>query len=322
MDFAFSALILDRAGELRQNNDWLLGRLDQREARVLILSSEGQVLIGLPDRQLLQLPAQMLRERFSNADFTFLGYGGFDVVVEDANPQLMPPLFALTLEASLVSIFISEFNASAVDLRLAAAELPAQQASVAAFARSLAHWQSRTRFCGRCGAPILLTHGGHRGLCTQPHCAAEFFPRTDAAMIALIHDGERCLLARQPSWPENRFSTLAGFLEPGESLEACVRREVFEEVGVHVGDCQYVASQPWPFPASLMVGFIAQATSSAITLNAEIAEARWFSAAELADQYQSGAIRLSPRLSISRHLIELWYRQKTGLELVRRDAAA
>jgi NAD+ diphosphatase len=303
MDFAFAVLTLDRAGETRDDHDWLQRRLAERDTQVLVLSDDGKVLVALPERRLLSLPMMLVRDRFESSRFSFLGH-------EDERA-----LFALTLDAPAVLEFVREFNADALDLRIAATELPAPQAGAVAFARSLAHWQSRSRYCGSCGAPTLLCAGGHRALCTNAQCAAEHFPRTDAAMIALVHDGERCLLGRQASWPENRYSTLAGFLEPGETLEACVRREVHEEVGVRVGECHYVASQPWPFPASLMVGFMARAETSDIRLGAEICEARWFTPESLAENWRRHEIKLSPRLSISRHLIELWYLQQTGTAL-------
>lgn len=303
MDFAFALLTLDRAGESRQDSEWLQRRLDARNASALVLTDDGRVLVALPDRHLLALPITLLRDRFAPLQFSFLG--------DEADRSL----FALTISAPLLVEFAREFNAEALDLRLAASELPAQQAGAAAFARALTHWQAQTQYCGRCGAATLLCAGGHRALCTNADCGAEHFPRTDAAMIALVHDGERCLLGRQASWPEQRFSTLAGFLEPGETLEACVRREVFEEVGVRVGACEYVASQPWPFPASLMVGFMAHAESVDIQLGAEICEARWFTAEALAELWRTQQIKLSPRLSISRFLIERWYQQKTGASL-------
>ncbi len=303
MDFAFSALVIDRAGEARQDAAWIEDRFSARDARCLVLSSDGCVLIAQPERRLLDLPLPLLRDRFASAQFSFLGHEGNSA------------LFVLTLDVALVVEFAIEFNAASVDLRAAAADLPAQQAGVAAFARSLAHWQSRARYCGGCGAPTIFCAGGHRALCTNAQCGIEHFPRTDAAMIALVHDGARCLLGRQASWAEHRFSTLAGFLEPGETLEDCVRREVFEEVGVRIGDCQYIASQPWPFPASLMVGFTARAISTDIVIGSEICEARWFTPEELADGWRSQRIKLSPRLSISRHLIEHWYRQMTGSAL-------
>ena len=128
-----------------------------------------------------------------------------------------------------------------------------------AYARALSIWRSRHRYCGACGAPLVAVRAGHALRCTNGACAQESFPRIDPAIIVLVCDGERALLGRQASWPPGRYSTLAGFVEPGESLEDAVAREVFEETGVPVHDVRYHSSQPWPFPSSLMVGFQASA---------------------------------------------------------------
>lgn len=300
MPFAFTTSVLDREGNARDDSSWVRRRFESRDARTLLLVSDGRVLIALPDRGLLSVPVSLLRDRFEFAQFNYLG-------ADQGQGR-----FALTISGDLVDAIACEFHAEVLDLRLAAAELKAPEAAAAALARSLSWWQSRSRFCGACGAPTLLSAGGHRVLCSQPSCGAEYFPRTDAAMIVLVHAADRCLLGRQANWPENRFSTLAGFLEPGETLEACVRREVFEEAGIRVGDCQYVANQPWPFPASLMVGFTAHAESSEICVGAELVEARWFSVDELRAGVADRRLRLSPRLSISRYLIERWFAETTG----------
>ncbi len=205
---------------------------------------------------------------------------------------------------------------SYADLRSIAATLPAHEAGVAAYARSLLYWQSRTRFCGRCGQPVALIAGGHRAKCSEPACSALFFPRTDAAVIVLVEHNGRALLGRQESWGEGRFSTLAGFVEPGESLENAVRREIREESGVVVGGMRYEASQPWPFPASLMIGFRAQALDDAIEVGDEIAEARWFTPDDIDGQRAAGTLTLSPSSSISRWLLGNWYRERTGRPLV------
>lgn len=303
MTFAFTALDLDRAGEAREDSSWVRNQFDSRHARTIVLTHEGHVLLALPERRLLGLPLLLMRDRFEFSHFIFLGCENDTGV------------FAITLDDAATIELAHEFNAEAMDLRMAAANLEPQEAGVAAFARSLSWWQSRTRFCGSCGASTLLSAGGHRALCSNAACATVHFPRTDMAMIVLVRDGQRCLLGRQANWPENRFSTLAGFLEPGETLEACVRREVFEESGVRVGACQYVANQPWPFPASLMIGFTAQAESTAIHVGAELAEARWFSPTQIQEGLAKGTLRLSPRLSISRYLIEHWYIETTGAAL-------
>jgi NAD+ diphosphatase len=178
-------------------------------------------------------------------------------------------------------------------------------------ALGLAEWHWATRFCPRCGRSLEPRAAGHERVCDQGHVQ---FPRTDAAVIMLITDGEpgaddeRCLLGRQAVWPEGRFSTLAGFYEPGETLEDACRREVREEVGVVVGEVSYFGNQPWPMPASLMVGMVGRAEDATITVDEdEIAEARWLTRAELAEQAGSGAMVLPGGVSISRSLIEHWY---------------
>lgn len=177
-----------------------------------------------------------------------------------------------------------------------------EQASILAYARALSIWRSRSRYCGVCGSPTAPRSAGHVLRCTNPTCGAEFFPRLDPAIIVLVSDGERALLGRQKEWPAGRYSTIAGFVEPGESLEDAVCREVFEETGVKVHDPVYRSSQPWPFPSSLMLGFHAAAKpGSAIRLNGELEDARWFTAEEV---QAKGVLPTSH--SISYRLISEW----------------
>ena len=175
-----------------------------------------------------------------------------------------------------------------------------------AYAKGLAHWHARHRFCGVCGEGTEAKDAGHVRVCTGPDCATQHFPRTDPAVIMLVTDGDRCLLGHNKRFPERIYSTLAGFVEPGESLEEAVAREVLEETGVRVGRVQYHSSQPWPFPASIMLGFHAEAESEAITVQAaELVDARWFSRAEIANFEQLG-LRLPRPDSIARRLVEHW----------------
>ena len=173
-------------------------------------------------------------------------------------------------------------------------------------ARSLADWHARHRFCARCGSATKLVKGGWQRHCET--CGADHFPRTDPVVIMLAeHDG-RALVGRGRGWPPGRYSALAGFVEPGERLVDAVAREVFEEVGLEVGDIVHHADQPWPFPGSLMIGFTARARSAELTLDPrEIAEARWVSRAEVPGLLASGAWRYRGRSSISGRLIEHWY---------------
>lgn len=190
------------------------------------------------------------------------------------------------------------------DLRLLAGELPAEEAGLLAYARAMVHWREHHRYCGRCGSPTIAAQGGHVMRCSDPTCARQQFPRLDPAVIVLVTDGERALLGRQPAWPPGRYSTVAGFVEPGESLEDAVAREVREETGVIVDEVVYHSSQPWPFPSSLMLGFTAHASHTAIDLaDQELEDARWFTRAQLA----AGEIALPTTHSISFRLIEDWY---------------
>jgi NAD+ diphosphatase len=175
----------------------------------------------------------------------------------------------------------------------------------------LAEWLFVTRFCPRCGQPLRPAKAGHELVCADGHTQ---FPRTDPAVIMLVVSGEpgsaaeRCLLGRQAVWPQGRYSTLAGFCEPGETLEDAVRREVAEEVGIEVGDVAYFGNQPWPLPASLMLGFVARALTTEIVVDQdEIEDARWFTRAEMEELAQAGTLVLPGGVSISRSLVEHWY---------------
>ncbi len=179
-------------------------------------------------------------------------------------------------------------------------------------ALGLAEWHWATRFCPQCGAPLASASAGHELRCAQ--CGKTQFPRTDPAVIMLVTHGEpgsedeRCLLGRQAVWPEGRFSTLAGFCEPGETLEDAVRREVAEEVGIVVGEVTYFGNQPWPLPASLMLGMVGRAESTDIRVDErEIEDARWFTRTDMREQAEAGTLVLPGGVSISRSLVEHWY---------------
>jgi NAD+ diphosphatase len=191
-------------------------------------------------------------------------------------------------------------------LRQVGADLSDRDATVFATALALANWHATHGHCPRCGAPTGPIQAGWLRRC--PEDASEHYPRTDVAVIvSVVDDQDRLLLARGAGWGEGRFSVLAGFLEPGESLAAAVAREVHEEVGLQVHDVEYLGDQPWPFPNSLMVGFTARATGGELRLQeSEIAEARWFTREEYREILAAGEVSPSTRLSIARRLIERW----------------
>ena len=286
--FAFRGPGLDRSELLRERPDELRRRWPQ--ARVVIVDGEGHARFphaaddAATDAMAVLHGADFATELPSAA--SFLG------VCPDAT------WFALPHES------LPEPLPGRLDLRSAAAQWPAFDASVLAQARALLHWQQRNRFCGGCGAALAPAKAGWVARCGG--CGLEHHPRTDPAVIVAVSDGERLLLGRQASWPRGRWSVLAGFVEPGESLEDAIVREVMEEAGVPVLDSRYAASQPWPFPAAMMIGFHATGRHVPPAVSDELEEARWFTADELDAAESSGEVLLSPRISIARMLIEEW----------------
>jgi NAD+ diphosphatase len=283
----FAGAFVDRSGERRKDGEWL-----ERAAH-----GEGSVFVPVwGDRCLVagDPPAARLLERrdveaFVNDDeLIFLGnfreHPAFAVVVTGD-------------EAPLAAFGRFE------SLRFLGTVLPPDEANLVAHARALVLWHASQVFCGTCGSPARPEAGGNLRVCTNGDCGRHVFPRVDPAIIVLVESGERCLLGRQASWPEGRYSTIAGFVEPGESLEDAVRREVYEETNIRVGAVRYHSSQPWPFPSSLMLGFVAEAVSTDINLNdGELENAGWFTRAEL----RSGFPKLPFRISIARRLVDHW----------------
>jgi NAD+ diphosphatase len=299
----FSGLSLDRNAEQRDDAEWIAAQLADPRARFLLLGAEGHALAQRDVDALRVIAASERQDLLPSATVSYLG------------ADETGPFFALNAESRDAARIAAELGGDFIDLRSAGTRLQAFEAGLFAYARALSHWQSRTRFCSVCGSPVIVVTAGHRARCTNPDCAIEHFPRVDPAMIVIVSHGDRCLLGRQATWSERRFSTLAGFVEPGESLEDTVRREVFEEAGVRVGDCAYHSSQPWPFPASLMVGFTAEAIDPSIRLGGELAEARWFNAREIIDGLADRSLTVSPPVSVSFRLIEHWLRKNAGVEL-------
>jgi len=291
--FAFTTEPLERADSLRDDADALLRMWPQ--AHVLVLDPDGRALAG-DDGQPLALTGAQVGGGPGTA--IFLGLRG---------------------EQAWFSVESAAVDATApqrVDLRESATTWSAADASAFCYARGMSYWQSRTRFCGVCGGAVAFTRGGFVGRCAK--CNIEHYPRVDPAVIVAVENNGRLLLGRQANWAPRRYSVLAGFVEPGESLEQTVVREVFEESRVRVRTCSYLGTQPWPFPGALMLGFSATAEDDVPTVDGELEDARWFSAEEVGaalarDIEDDGAgIRLSPPISISRSLIEHWYRSQVS----------
>jgi NAD+ diphosphatase len=283
--FAFVEGALDRADALRDRPEAL--RAHWSQSRVVRVDGEGRTPAAA-DGGLLATSGDSLT--LAPEDAVFLGMRGDEA------------WFAAPLPADAA-------DAPRVDLRTAAAQWSPFEATVFAQARAVLHWQSRHRFCGACGGTLHYLRGGWQGHCDA--CGLDHYPRTDPAVIVAITDGERLLLGRQAAWPPRRYSTLAGFVEPGETLEQTIAREVMEESGVRVRRSRYLASQPWPFPSSLMLGFLAEAEPDPPQPDQELEDVRWFDRDEVGaalrgDNREQGLL-LSPSISISRWLIECWH---------------
>lgn len=283
---------VDRMAERRQDEAWLQARLNSETTRFVPLW-RGRILVSRDsDRPEALLLDGSVRSSDSAAleQFIFLGEfrGQTCFALEltgEAAPELHPQ---------------GEFQ----DLRLVGGQLHRDEAGLLGYARALVLWREKHRFCGRCGSPTRGINGGHALKCTHEACAQVQFPRLDPAIIVLVTDGERALLGRQASWAAGRYSTIAGYIEAGESLEEAVAREVREETGIEIDEVEYHSSQPWPFPSSLMLGFIAHARTTEINRSdRELEDARWFSRADL----MAGAVTLPPPQAISFRLIETWY---------------
>jgi NAD+ diphosphatase len=310
--FAGLSLVLDRMAERRDDRAWIDAQARSGDARYLLLDAAGDTLLQRDRQALRWLDAAEREQRLGDVPASLLG-------LVDGRPHFV---LALDDPARTGALAIS-LGAPFASLRHAGLQLPIDEAALFAYAKGLVHWQRETRYCGHCGARLRLVSAGHRAQCSNTECARMHFPRTDAAIIVIVeHDGA-CLLGRQAGWPVGRYSTLAGFVEPGEALEDAVRREVAEESGVIVDTVDYHSSQPWPMPASLMVGFTATARSRDIAMrDHELEEARWFTPRQIADGLADGSFLPSPPLSVSYQLLAHWLRRRGGLELGELIAAA
>jgi NAD+ diphosphatase len=285
----FAGPYLERVSHLRTDPAWFDAALADAKSRVVPIWNSRSLIADGRAAVLLELSEIPAEHRNSDSLILLGRFGG-------------APMFAYEIEGAECGA-VPE-SARFEELRTVAALMPADQAGLLGYARAMIHWRRMHRHCGRCGAETLPARAGHALVCTNPTCRHEQFPRIDPAIIVLVTDGPRVLLGRQAAWPPGRYSTIAGFVEPGESLEDAVAREVAEETGVRVGEVAYHSSQPWPFPSSLMLGFTAWATTDEVTLeDEELEDARWFTRADI----EGGTPKLPPPVSISFRLIEHWF---------------
>jgi NAD+ diphosphatase len=284
----FAGAHIDRAGHRRTDPEWLRERLADPTSRALVCGTGGVYVDASTDPPrpvLAPLLALSLQE-----EPVLLG-------VDDVGA-----LFAVGIDGSAPRLD----GAVPMELREAGARMSQRDGGLVAYAAAITNWHRSHPHCARCGAVTKVGEAGHVRDC--PNCGAQHHPRTDPVVIMLVHDGDRALLGRQATWPEGRYSALAGFVEPGESLEEAVAREVLEESGIEVGEVLYRSSQPWPFPTSLMLGFHATyAGGEAAVGDAELQDVRWFDRDELLEIAAGGTgFHLPPPLAIARRLIDEW----------------
>jgi NAD+ diphosphatase len=303
---AFSGARLDRAADERKDPVWVAAQLEHPGARAVVTGDAG-VLVTVTDPPRVALVP--LGEAPGGGEPLLLGLDeAGPVFAVDADPDhdiVPPPLIA----AHGVGEPDPATATRPYGLRDAVASLPQSDGGLVAYACAVVNWHRRHGHCSVCGAATALAAGGLQRVC--PDCGTHHFPRTDPVVIMLVTGGrERVLLGRQASWPPGRYSTLAGFVEPGESLEEAVAREVREEAGVIVGAPRYVSSQPWPFPASLMLGFsVPWSSGEPVRQEDEIEDVRWFTRDEVAAAASwdgEGDLLLPPRHAIARRLIDAW----------------
>jgi NAD+ diphosphatase len=283
---AFAGGALDRAAHLRTDGEF--ARLRRLETSRAVLVGPGQEVALGAEQTLLRVP---LGELPADAELTLLG-----------------------LDASGATVFAYDAvddgprEGEFVPLRGLAAELEPADAALGAYAVGMVGWHRVNRYCGRSGDATILEAAGHRRRC--PGCGLVIFPRTDPAVTMLVTAGERCLLSRRHGAPENRWSALAGFVEPGETLEEAVARETLEETGIKIAAVEYVAAQPWPFPAALMIGFWAFVDPDRPGVPApqpdELIDARWWERGELRDALARERIGIPPPGTIGNYLISTW----------------
>ncbi|MBV9863228.1 MAG: NAD(+) diphosphatase [Alphaproteobacteria bacterium] len=297
--YCFAGNPLDRVSDRRRDTGWLHSLLDDRETRLLPLRELKPMVRGGIAPELDWQPVGPWRAAINEgATLVLLGLaGGRAYFALDATGAPATP----------------DWDAEAVDVRALAPQIAVGEAAILAEARSVLDWHARHGFCAQCGSPTDIASAGWTRRC--PNCRAHHFPRTDPVVIMLTVREGRALLGRNRRRPGSRFSCLAGFMEPGETLEEAVRREVFEESGIRVGRVRYLASQPWPFPSTLMMGFLAEGLTEEITVDPEeIAEARWFPREEIAAMVARAAtgpddpseVSLPPPLAIAHQICRRW----------------
>jgi NAD+ diphosphatase len=293
----FPRLGLERAAHLRSDLGWL--DRQQMNAATVYVMWRGQNLFAVSEgKRPFVIPLAALP---SSVELIFLGFRSGNEPVFAA--KLAEPG---TASEALSQLGLEDTEARFIQLRESRGTLTPEDQQLLLYVRALVNWHDAQQFCCRCGSPTIPEEAGHVMSCTNPECATKHFPRSDPATIMLVCNENKCLLGRQPSWPEGLFSTLAGFVEAGESVEDAVIREVKEEAGIEITNLCYFGSQPWPFAQSLMLGYFADALTTDIVCGPELAEVRWFDTDETREVLRRHIARFPHIETISQKLMKQW----------------
>lgn len=302
----FTSENLNRLAEKRNDDAWVKGQLENPDTLFIPLWGEKNLIDVSSEPRIVFLKKDQIAE-ISPAIHqpTLIGeLNGkiyFSIPFDDTDPRIEK---SLTKYGTFVSI------------RRNAALLDRDEAALLSYANALNNWQSRHLFCGKCGSRTKLSYSGHRMDCSNPDCSHQSFPRTDPAIITLIHKDDKCLLVRQSQWRPGQYALVAGFVEPGESLESAVARETYEETGIELDDIKYFSAQPWPFPGSIMLGFFARAVTDKITLHdGELEDARWMTRDDIIEGLKNNTLKNPTSFSIAYRLLETWFNQKSDVKL-------
>ncbi len=286
-------MVLNRYSLIRGDKDWLADKIQRDQSRIIPVYNSTVLYDSLAPAEAVSLTYNSFRNLPGlNESTIFLG-------ISNETPcfsmDITSKEFALELEKTTGAVFR--------DFRSLMPLLDRVENELLSLARFMSHWHSTHQYCGKCGSRTKSSKAGHVCICENGDCSQSYFPSMDPAVIVLVSYGDKCLLGRQKEWPAGMYSTLAGFVEPGETIEEAVAREVHEESGIHVENIRYQHSQPWLFPGSLMLGFTATATNEKIQLETdELEDARWLTKNEI----RNGSIVLPPPVSIAHKLITEW----------------